>query len=161
MKTVSPNIFMLALRLILLPSLIWTAVFPVYRLLRNDYSNTPTIAFIGIIFFVLFLVFSVMSLMGIFKIKYEISGEVTFYRLYKSCKISIADIDSFYQSVLKTKWKNYPGYFLILKDGTVIELTEHNLSSLRNFYSYLVKSEVPCKGTKNSWYPLKRRFRTT
>jgi hypothetical protein len=137
-------------------------IVPVYRFTQNDYSDAPAIALIGLLFFIFFLVFIIMSLMGIFQIRYnEGTGQITFYRLYKSHTISVSDIAGYYQSTLKTKWKNYPGYFLVLKDGEIIELNEYNVKPLRDFYAFIVQSGVPCKGTKNSWYPLKRRLRTT
>ena len=163
MRTVPTNILMLAIRLLLLPGSIWLVAYTLYRLVRNDYAGKPSaIIYVGLFFFIMFLIFNILSLLGVFKIRYtEDNKEITFHYLFKSRTILTNDISAYFLSTLKTKWKNYPGYILLLKDGSTIEVTEYNVKPLRDFYAFIVKSGVPCIGTKNSWYPLKRRLRPT
>lgn len=159
MKTVSPNIFTLAFRILLLPGTIWLVIYPFYRLLNNEYEGKPSgIIFMSFFFFILFLLVNILSLLGIFKINYIAeTNEFTFRHLFKSRIISSDEITGYYLTTLKTRWKYYSGYILVLKDGSTIELTEYNTTPLKDFYTLIVKLEIPCKGYKNSWYPLKRR----
>lgn len=163
MKTVPPNILTLAIRILLLPGTIWLVAYPFYRLLNNEYASQPNgIVFVGLSFFVLFLFANILSLSGIFKINYTTETKnVTFRYLFKSRTISVNEITGYYLTTLRTRWKNYSGYILVLQDGSTIELTEYNTAPLRNFYAFIVQSGVPCKGYKSSWYPLRRRLRTT
>jgi hypothetical protein len=134
------------------------AAYPIYRYFNGEYANQmPTIAYIGYTFFLFFFAFSVLSLGGFYKMNYStLENTIVLYSILGKKHISVHSIQGYYLSTLKTKWKDYPGYILQLADGTSVELTEYNLKPLRDFYSFLVRSEVPCKGTKNSWYPLKR-----
>lgn len=153
---------MLAFRLVLLPLFIWAVTILFSRWIDRGHADNEAINLSGLILFGFFLTFIFLSLLGTFKIKYnEDTGEITFSRLYNSRTISTTDIAGYYLSTLKTRWKAYTGYILLLNDGSSIELTEYNVKPLRDFYAFVVKSGVPCKGTKNSWYPLKRRFSTT
>lgn len=163
MKTVPPNIFTWVIRIVLLPATIWLVAYPLYRLLNNEYANERgEFIFVGIFFFVLFLLANVLSLLGVFKIRYEPqSKDIEFCYLFKSRTVLVNEINGYYLTTLKTKWKNYSGYILLLNDGSSIEITEYNTSPLRDFYAFIVQSGVPCKGYKNSWYPLKRGLRTT
>jgi hypothetical protein len=163
MKTVPPNIFTLAIRILLLPGTVWLVTFPLYRLLNNEYKSQPGgVVFVGLFFFVLFLLVNVLSLLGVFKISYaEKTREVAFYSLFKSQTINVDEIAEYYLSTLETKWKDYHGYFLVLKDGSTIEITEYNTTPLRDFYAFIVQAGVPCKGSKRSLYPLRRRLRAT
>lgn len=141
---------MLVLRLLLLISFMYMAAFSIYFLIQNDRVNIYGRAVtVGLAF--LLLGFSIMSLTGIFRIKYDPgSRKITFYHLFRSRTIFVSDIDGYYQSTVNTKWKNYPGYFVEMKNGSVFELNEYNVKSLKGFHSFIVESGIPYKGTKYS-----------
>lgn len=160
MKTVRPNIFTWALRFILFPGFTWMVVYPVYRYFNNEYSKEmPGLVYFGYLFFLFFFVFSFLSFRGFYKLNYTTThNTIVAYSILETKYFSIHEVEGYYLSTLKTKWKDYTGYILQLTDGSSIELTEYNVKPLRDFYSFLVSSEVPCKGTKSSWYPLKRKL---
>ncbi|WP_375418817.1 hypothetical protein [uncultured Hymenobacter sp.] len=160
MKTVYPNAIMLALRILLVPCFIWMVAAPILRLIKNDYAGREDVIIIGLLLFVFILVFILLSLLGVFKIKYrEDIGEIIFYRLYNSQKILITDIVSYYNSTLTSRWGNYKGVFLLLNDGSSIELTEYNVKPLSDFCAFITRPEISYKGMKSSWYPFKTKLR--
>ncbi len=159
MYKIYPNFFMLTLRIILLPLFTWMIVLPISRLANKDFVGREGIFFIGLLFFVMFWTFLFLTLFGIFKIRYnEEKSEITFYGLFKSRTITTAEIKGYYQTRLTTNLKNYSGFIILLSDGSNIELTEYNVKPLNDFYSFIVKSNIPFKGAINSWYPIKRRL---
>jgi hypothetical protein len=129
--------------------------FPIYRLFNNDYDQSKHwILLVGLLLFIFFLVFTFLSLLGIFRIKYsEETGDIVLYHLYKSKGINVEEVAAFYQFTYKTKWKDYRGYILQLKDGSLIKLTEYNTKPLFDFYHFIVSSGVVSKGYKTSWLP--------
>ncbi|MDX2136108.1 MAG: hypothetical protein SFV52_15090 [Saprospiraceae bacterium] len=158
MKTVFPNIFMLVLRLILLPFCIWLVVAPIVGFINNKLAGKEWVMLVGLFFFVFFLAFIVLSLLGVFILRYnEDTEEIRLYRMYGFRTLFARDIAGYYQSTLQSRWKNYTGIILILKDGSSIELTEYNVKPIKDFYDFLVKSGVPFNGKRESWYPLIRK----
>jgi hypothetical protein len=150
---------MLVFRIVLLCILLSLVGMVVWNYSLGNYESKPSIVLLGFIAFTLFPIYIIWSLCGIVKIEYSIlTKTIHFKNIIGSGRIvHISEIVGYYQTTFKTKYKNYSGYIFKLDDGKTIEITEYNLSKLRDFYSFIVQANVPCLGSKNSWYPLKRK----
>jgi hypothetical protein len=159
METVRPNYITLVFRIILLCFFIYLVGIIFRNHFLGKYDHEPRIVYLGLIVFSLFLIYLIWSLFGVFEIKYsEFERSITFKYLLGGEKLVLtSDITGYYQTTLKTRFKNYGGYIFKLSNGKTVEVTEYNLGRLRNFYSFIVKAGVPCIGAKESWYPLKRK----
>lgn len=157
MKKISPNIWILLLRICLLSLFIYMFQWPLAKFNTGQYLNNPISFWLGLILISMFPIYLVWTLFGVLWVTISAdSSIIRFHYLYKTIQTASLDIDSYYKTTHKTKVSNYKGLLIKLKSDKVIEITEYNLKSIRGVEDFLRINKVPLRGEKSSWFPLKR-----
>lgn len=164
MKTVIPNIWMLLLRIVLLGLFVYIYQWPLEKIRTGQYQNNEGVFWLGLVVVTMFPAYLIWTLLGVLWV--TISDDlmtIRFHHVYKSVEVFSSDIDSYYKTVHKTKVRTFNGFFIKLKSGKIVEVTEYNLKSISEVGGFLRHSKVPLRGDMKSRFPLKRRIwlRTT
>jgi len=159
MKTVIPNIWMLLLRLALLVLFIYIYQWPLEKITTGQYQNNEGVFWIGLIVVTMFPAYLVWTLFGVLWVTIsDDQTKVRFHHFYKTVEAFGSDIDGYFKTVHKTKVNTFGGFFIKMKSGKVVEVTEYNLKSLNEIRDFLRHNKVPLRGDMKSWFPLKRRI---
>jgi hypothetical protein len=158
---ISANFNTILFRVILLPFLLWLNYVPLKRFLLGhfEYSNLKWVFLFAILIFLYFLIVVVLSLFGIIGVNLDEKHKIISVKYFLRTEIfNIEDIEGYVVTYFKTRWKEYEGIILKLKNGRSVELSEYNLESLYDFNQYLIKNGVVDLGKKKSWFPFKRKI---
>ena len=161
MLTVYTNTVTFLFRFLLMPFLIWLNYVPISRMIGGYYARTDRsfVFYVGLPFFLIFLIACILSLLAVYKIEVDTQkNSIIIRKALKTFSISAQDIEGYYLSSFRNKWKEYEGIFLKLRNGKTIELSEYNLETLYDFNQYLVQQGIPDLGRKTSWFPISRRL---
>ncbi len=159
MKTVSTNIWMLVLRLLLLALFVYIYQWPLEKIRTEQYHNNEGVFWLGFFVIMMFPVYIVWTLCGVLWIQISNNkSTIRFHHFYKRIDVHSSAIDGYYKTVHNTKVKTFKGFILKLKSGRVIEITEYNLKSLTEINDFLTYNKIPLRAEIKSWFPLKRRI---
>ena len=159
--SIPANISTLIFRLILLPALVWLNYIPIKRFLAGDFSNSDNrfILLIALPFFLYLLLVVSLSFSGFFNVNIdEQEKKITLKGFIKKNSFLVEMIEGYAVTRFKTRWKEYEGIVIKLKNGKTYELSEYNLDSLYHFNQYLIEQSITDLGKKKSQFPFKTRI---
>jgi len=158
LSTNSPNFIARSFSLCLI-------LFSEYLLIRygmKDPGNNHTIGTIKagyiLYFLIALLAFALIliafSFLGIIKVTVDkSSGTITLFSVIRKTTITTNDIDHYFITKNRTRFKVFEGLILKLKTENKIQLAGQNLLSISDFKDYLVDKKIPCKGERKMIFP--------
>jgi hypothetical protein len=157
MRTIPPNIIMLTIRVVLLALFIWMYQWPFEKIHKGSY-DIGWAFFLGLAVYSLFPIYLLWTLLRPLWVRVAFDRQaLEIYSLLGRKIICASDIEGYYKTCHNTKVKNYNGIIIKVAAGSVIELSEYNIRSIKPVLEFLAKANVPFCGRKDSWFPLTRR----
>ena len=96
----------------------------------------------------------VYMLLGINTIKVDTNlNRITFVSLFSKQTIATEDINEYYETNLKAKFRTWNGLLIKTYDNKTIQVTAQNISSLSGFKNYLNERKIHCAGKGKMRFP--------
>lgn len=159
MKTVTPNIRMLLLRLALLALFIYIYQWPLEKIRTGQYQNNAGMFWLGFVIISIFPAYTLWTLCGVLWVTIsDDQAKIRFHHFYKTVEAFGSNIDAYCKTVHKTKVSTFGGVLIKMKSGRAVEVTEYNIKSITEIERFLRYNKVPPKEHMKSWFPLKRQI---
>ena len=119
-------------------------------------SNTgSSLVALSLVLIILFLV--IASFCGIMKV--QINANINLITVSGACyrkSLKTAEIIGYYQSIERSRRRNFNGLIILLNNSKSLEIIEYNIKSIVDIEQYLVDNNIPLLGKRRSWFPFRR-----